>query len=89
MPPTLFPSHFGEGSFAEHLAEAKQAGAQVYLRRNPRLEMDVDDESDLRVLLEHDLTGTETSRWLRETSLHARFRDGMKKESGIAAANHL
>jgi 2-phospho-L-lactate guanylyltransferase len=88
MPPTLFPSHFGEGSFAKHLAEAKQAGAQLHIRRNPRLEMDVDDESDLRALLEHDLTATETGRWLRETGLHAKFGGGVKKESGIAAANH-
>ena len=47
-PPTLFPSHFGEGSFAKHLAEAAHARAEVLIRRNPRLEMDVDDESDLR-----------------------------------------
>jgi 2-phospho-L-lactate/phosphoenolpyruvate guanylyltransferase len=88
-PPTLFPSHFGEGSFAKHLAEAKQAGAQVHVRCNPRLEMDVDDESDLRALLARDLTGTETGRWLRETGLDARFGGGVKKEAGIAAANHL
>ncbi len=28
-PPTLFPSHFGEGSFAKHLAKAERAGAQI------------------------------------------------------------
>jgi 2-phospho-L-lactate/phosphoenolpyruvate guanylyltransferase len=73
-PPTLFPSHFGEGSLAKHLSEAKRAGAKVFIRRNPRLEMDVDDESDLRTLLERDLTGTETGRWLRETGLDVKFR---------------
>src|SRR6266849_3364149 len=54
-PPTIFPSHFGNGSFAKHLAEAERAQAQVLIRRNIRLEMDVDDESDLRALLDHDL----------------------------------
>ncbi|HEY6946539.1 MAG TPA: 2-phospho-L-lactate guanylyltransferase [Candidatus Acidoferrum sp.] len=88
-PPTLFPSHFGEGSFAKHVAEATQTGAQVFIRRNPRLEMDVDDESDLRVLLEHDLSGTATSRWLRESGLDVRLQSGKQKETGVAAGNHL
>lgn len=72
-PPTLFPSHFGNGSFAKHLAEAEDAHAQVIVRRNPRLEMDVDDEADLRSLLEHDLSATETGRWLRDTGVEAKF----------------
>lgn len=72
-PPTLFPSHFGNGSFAKHLAEAESARAQVVIRRNLRLEMDVDDESDLRALLEHDLTGTNTGHWLHESGIAAKF----------------
>jgi 2-phospho-L-lactate guanylyltransferase len=72
-PPTLFPSHFGNGSFAKHLAEAERAHACVTVRRNPRLEMDVDDEGDLRALLEHDLSGTETGRWLRASGVEAKF----------------
>jgi 2-phospho-L-lactate guanylyltransferase len=84
-PPTLFPSHFGNGSFAKHLAEAKTADAQVIIRRNLRLEMDVDDESDLRALLEHDLTRTETGRWLRESGVEARLRQHRKTQSAIAA----
>src|SRR5258708_29618882 len=72
-PPTLFPSHFGSGSFAKHLAEAEQAHARVVLRRNARVEMDVDDEADLRALLEHDLSGTETGRWLRAGGVEAKF----------------
>src|SRR2546421_12423043 len=35
-PPTLFPSHFGTGSFAKHLSEAKNSHAQVIVRRNAR-----------------------------------------------------
>jgi 2-phospho-L-lactate guanylyltransferase len=72
-PPDLFPSHFGEGSFAKHCAEARCAGAAICVLRNPRLEMDVDDESDLRALLHHDLTGTRTGRWLRTSGVGSRF----------------
>jgi 2-phospho-L-lactate guanylyltransferase len=77
-PPTLFPSHFGNGSFAKHLAEAERARSRVMVRRNARLEMDVDDESDLRAVLEHDLSGTETGRWLRASGIEARFLPGMQ-----------
>jgi len=72
-PPTLFPSHFGNGSFAKHLAEAELARAHVTIRRNPRFEMDVDDEADLRAFLSHDSGGTETGRWLRDSGVGARF----------------
>ena len=72
-PPTLFPSHFGSGSFAKHLAEAERTHARVMVCRNARLEMDVDDEADLRALLEHDLGGTETGRWLRASGVEAKF----------------
>src|SRR6267143_2818613 len=72
-PPTLFPSHFGTDSFAKHLAEAENSHARVIVRRNARLEMDVDDEADLRTLSEHDLNGTETGRWLRASGLEAKF----------------
>src|SRR6266702_2505786 len=77
-PPTLFPSHFGNGSFAKHLAEAGRAGARIIVRRNSRLEMDVDDAADLRALLEHDLSGTETGRWLRDSGVDAKFRANLE-----------
>jgi len=72
-PPTLFPSHFGGGSFAKHLAEAENANARVVVSRNSRLEMDVDDEADLRALLKQDLSATETGRWLRASGVAAKF----------------
>ena len=72
-PPDLFPSQFGTGSFAKHLASAASAGAHIIVRRNPRLEMDVDDESDLGALLQRDLSGTETEKWLRDSGVQARF----------------
>jgi 2-phospho-L-lactate guanylyltransferase len=84
-PPTLFPSHFGNGSFAQHLAAAEKAGARIIVRRNARLEMDVDDESDLRALLEQDLSATETGRWLRDSGVAARFRSNAETEARFAA----
>ncbi len=78
MPPVLFPSHFGIGSFAKHVGEAERIGARVVFRRSPRLEMDVDDEADLRTLLQHDLRATETGRWLRGSGVEARFRLPLK-----------
>lgn len=75
-PPTLFPSHFGRGSFAKHCDEASRVGAQIIVHRNPRIEMDVDDESDLRALLQRDLTGTATSAWLQGAGLDQRLRTG-------------
>lgn len=73
-PPALFPSHFGPDSFSKHRSEAQRSGARVILLRNNRLEMDVDDESDLRALLRHDLTDTATGKWLEESGVAARFR---------------
>jgi 2-phospho-L-lactate/phosphoenolpyruvate guanylyltransferase len=78
MPPALFPSHFGMGSFAKHVGEAERIGARVIFRRSPRLEMDVDDEADLRALLRNDLSGTATGRWLRESRVEARLRQHRK-----------
>jgi 2-phospho-L-lactate guanylyltransferase len=73
-PPVLFPSHFGPDSFAKHRCEAEQAGARIIVRRNERLEMDVDDDSDLRALMRHDLTNTATGKWLERSGVAARFR---------------
>ena len=83
-PPTLFPSHFGSGSFAKHCDEAQRAASQVLVRRNARLEMDVDDEADLRALAPLDLNGTETGTWLGQRGILAR----LQKESttGVRAA---
>jgi 2-phospho-L-lactate/phosphoenolpyruvate guanylyltransferase len=72
-PPTLFPSHFGPGSFAKHCHEAKRCAAQIIVRRNPRLEMDIDDESDLRALLQLELTRTGTGACLQHIGLAHRL----------------
>jgi 2-phospho-L-lactate guanylyltransferase len=81
MPPVLFPSHFGTGSFAKHVGEAERIGARVIFHKSPRLEMDVDDEADLRALLQHDLSATETGRWLLESGVGARFRKNLRAEA--------
>ncbi len=87
MPPALFPSHFGMGSFAKHVGEAERIGARVIFRRSARLEMDVDDEADLQVLLKHDLSGTETGRWLRESGVESRYRPRIAKAAKFGAKN--
>jgi 2-phospho-L-lactate/phosphoenolpyruvate guanylyltransferase len=73
-PPALFSSHFGPDSFAKHRKEAEQAGAKIIVRRNARLEMDVDDEADLRALLQNDLAHTATGQWLEQSGVAVRFR---------------
>jgi 2-phospho-L-lactate guanylyltransferase len=83
-PPTLFPSHFGSGSFARHCGEAQRASAQVFVRRNARLEMDVDDETDLRALAQHELSGTQTGVWLRESGVSQRLRLGSTAVAKVA-----
>jgi 2-phospho-L-lactate guanylyltransferase len=85
-PPTLFPSHFGSGSFAKHCAEATAALAQVHHRRNAHLEMDVDDESDLRALLRHDLSGTITGGFLNESGIARRLLAAQPQKSAHAAS---
>jgi 2-phospho-L-lactate guanylyltransferase len=84
-PPTLFPSHFGNGSFARHCDEARRAGAQIVVRRNARLEMDVDDEADLRWLVRQDLSGTETGNCLRQSGILARWQQTPEPGIRIAA----
>jgi 2-phospho-L-lactate guanylyltransferase len=82
-PPALFPSHFGTGSFAKHCAEAQRAGAQIVIRRNARLEMDVDDEADLRTLAAQDLRGTETGAWLHRSGWLKRLKLELKLAANI------
>lgn len=64
-PPTLFPSHFGPDSLARHLEEASRAGANVQLVRNPRIELDIDDEADLLAFLAAGGRETATGACLR------------------------
>jgi 2-phospho-L-lactate guanylyltransferase len=86
-PPTLFPSHFGSGSFAKHCGEAERVGARIFKRRNVRLEMDVDDEADLRALLQHDLSGTQTGAWLLNSGLLKKLHLGSVTGASVAAGS--
>ena len=63
-PPTLFPSHFGPGSFALHLDEAKRCDARVHTMRNSRIELDVDEIDDLREAAELARAGSAFGQWL-------------------------
>ena len=51
-PPALFPSHFGPGSLAQHLAEAERAGARCETLHLPRVALDIDDPEDVAALME-------------------------------------
>ena len=85
-PPALFPSHFGAGSFARHCDEAHNAGADIFICRNARLEMDVDDEADLRALAREDLRETQTGAWLERNGWLQRLRAD-SQELKLAANN--
>ncbi|MEO6726638.1 MAG: 2-phospho-L-lactate guanylyltransferase [Blastocatellia bacterium] len=50
-PPTLFPSHFGIGSFAKHLKEAARIKAECKVIDLPHIALDVDEPEDLTELL--------------------------------------
>ena len=64
-PPALFRSHFGPGSFALHLDEAKRCGALLHVMRNPRIELDVDEIDDLRAAAGMVRPDSVTAEWLR------------------------
>jgi 2-phospho-L-lactate/phosphoenolpyruvate guanylyltransferase len=46
-PPDLFPSHFGPGSLAKHLAEAAAARAACRVIDLHRVALDIDDPGDV------------------------------------------
>jgi 2-phospho-L-lactate guanylyltransferase len=62
-PPDVFPSRFGQDSFAEHVREARAAGAQLRIVENPRIALDLDDPADIAHLLAQPAAG-ETYRVL-------------------------
>lgn len=71
MPPALFASHFGPNSFREHVAEARRAGADCRIVRNPRIELDIDDISDVQQFLSTAGKATATRRWLERAGFTA------------------
>jgi 2-phospho-L-lactate/phosphoenolpyruvate guanylyltransferase len=70
FPSTLFPSHFGPGSFALHLDEAKRCGAAVHVMHNPRIELDIDEIDDLRAAAGMVRPGSAFAEWLQAHGLN-------------------
>jgi 2-phospho-L-lactate guanylyltransferase len=64
-PPTLFPSHFGRGSFARHLKEAEKARAPISIVENARIARDIDEIEDIEALARTVKRDCATARWLR------------------------
>jgi 2-phospho-L-lactate guanylyltransferase len=64
-PPTLFPSHFGPGSFTNHLIEASRCGAETRVLRLPGIEIDIDELVDVNVLRARELRPSLTRDWLQ------------------------
>jgi len=65
-PPMLFRSHFGPNSFTLHLEEARACGAQITTLRNPRIELDIDDQDDLRALNGRIPVDSKTAQWMND-----------------------
>ena len=68
-PPDLFPSHFGQGSFALHVKEAETAGAKLAIVRNERIALDIDDPEDLRAAAGRVSPHSATARVLKQLGL--------------------
>jgi 2-phospho-L-lactate/phosphoenolpyruvate guanylyltransferase len=83
-PPTLFPSHFGPGSFAKHLAEAERVQARVDVLRNPRIEVDIDDPADLALLDAIEIRGSFTRAWLHE---HATAVEDLRRARQVSTSS--
>lgn len=84
-PPTLFSSHFGPGSLRKHRHEARRAGAHVQVIRNSRIELDIDDEADLRAFLAAGGRETATGACLRRllADLRVEWTAGLETVGGL------
>ncbi len=63
-PPAHFPSRFGPGSFALHMAEGARCGSRIQIVRNERLEFDLDDMEDLQALSTAGVRPGATRDWI-------------------------
>ncbi|HKX32406.1 MAG TPA: 2-phospho-L-lactate guanylyltransferase [Blastocatellia bacterium] len=75
-PPDLFPSHFGPGSLQRHLEEAERSGTACQVLRLPRIALDIDDPSDLAVLMAEG-RGTPIYEILIEIGVQERLKPGL------------
>jgi 2-phospho-L-lactate/phosphoenolpyruvate guanylyltransferase len=68
-PPGLFVSHFGPDSFRKHMEEARRSGATCRVLRNPRIELDIDDLTDVQAFMAMARKTTATHRQLEHLGL--------------------
>jgi 2-phospho-L-lactate guanylyltransferase (CobY/MobA/RfbA family) len=52
VPPDLFPSRFGPNSLGLHKQEAARVGVVCLVVNNERVALDIDEPSDLKLLLQ-------------------------------------
>ena len=71
-PPGLVPSRFGPNSLALHSEEAMRAGVECLIVKNARIALDIDEPSDIELLLEASKETT-TSRLLAEMRVAERL----------------
>ncbi len=88
-PPNLFPSHFGPNSFALHLAEAQRCGVPARVLRNARIELDVDEQEDLKSVAGLLRRGSATAKWIESRGSlpqPAKVADGKEKVLAASAS---
>lgn len=71
-PPALFPSRFGPNSLTLHKQEGARVGVECLIVHNARIALDIDDPSDVELLLENG-RGTETFDKLVEIGVFERI----------------
>ena len=74
MPPDLFPSRFGQNSLALHKQEAALVGVVCLVVNNERIALDIDEPSDLKLLLQF---GESTKTYSIVESLGIEERSGL------------
>ena len=72
-PPGLFPSRFGPDSLRLHKEEAARAGVDCLIVKNPHIALDIDEPSDLEMLLERG-RGTEAFDEIARMNIGERLR---------------
>jgi 2-phospho-L-lactate guanylyltransferase len=72
-PPDLFPSRFGSDSLRLHKEEAASVGVSPLIIENSRIALDIDEPSDLEILLERG-RGTEAFEELKRMNIEERLR---------------
>ena len=72
MPPDLFPSRFGPNSLGLHKQEAARVGVVCLVVNNERIALDIDEPSDLKLLLQLGV-GTMTHSTVRSFVIEERY----------------